>query len=120
MSLLTDAENDPSCPVRFDHATLRSEPAGTHTRYTVSLTALPGEGWHDAYAAASEQAGLLRAFPLDRGRGTVSFSCRIVEGPAHVIEMLERLEELLVAADKRYDAWLSERSAPPASSALAS
>jgi hypothetical protein len=118
MSLIAESQNDTTCPVRFDHAKLRSEPAGTHTRYTVSLTALPGESWHDAYAAACEQAGLLRSFPLDRGRGTVSFSCRVVEGPAHVIEMLERLEELLVAADKRYDAWLSERSAPAASSAL--
>ena len=71
---------------RVDHATLRSQEAGTHTRYTVSLTARPDEAWYGAYAAVCDEAGVLRNFPVDRGRGTVSFSCRIVEGPAHVIE----------------------------------
>ncbi len=106
--------------IRFDHATLRSEPAGTHTRYTISLTGHPDERWHAAYAAAAEQAELTRIFPLDRGRGTVTFSCRVVEGPAQVIEILERLEELLISTERRYDAWNAERVPGPGPSALAS
>ena len=101
----------PSGPIRFDHATLRSEAAGTHTRYTVSLTARPDEAWYGAYAAVCDEAGVLRTFPIDRGRGTISFACRVVEGPAHVIETLEKLEEVLASVERRLGSWQTRRSA---------
>jgi hypothetical protein len=100
-------------PVRLDHATLRSEPAGTHTRYTISLAGRPDAVWYAAYAGACEQAGLTQSFSLDRGRATVSFSCRVVEGPTYVMEMLERLEALLVSAERRYDAWNPQHATSP-------
>jgi hypothetical protein len=98
-------------PIRIDHATLRSEPAGSHTRYTIGLAGRPDDAWYAAYQAAREHAGMTQSFPIDRARATVSFSCRVVEGPAHVMEMLERLEALLVSAERRYDAW-HPRAAP--------
>lgn len=98
-------------PIAIDHATLRSQEAGTHTRYTVSLTGRPDEAWYGAYAAVCDEAGVLRNFPVDRGRGTVSFSCRVVEGPAHVIEMLEKLEEVLTSVERRLGSWQTARSA---------
>jgi hypothetical protein len=107
-------------PIRFDHATLRSEAAGTHTRYTLSLSGQPDEAWYGAFAAVCDEAGLLRNFPVDRGRGTISFSCRVVEGPAHVIEMLEKLEELLAAAGARLERWQADRRVGPGPSAIAS
>ena len=116
----TSVSGQASDPVRIDHATLRSEPAGTHTRYTVSLTGRPCAGWQAAYVAACDHAGLARMFPLDWGRGTVTFSCRVVEGPTHVMEMLERLEDLLVSAERRYEAWHPEGLTPPPFSATAS
>jgi len=97
-------------PVGIDHSSLRSEEVGTHTRYTVSLTARPDEAWYGAYAAVCDEAGVLRTFPVDRGRGTVSFSCRIVEGPTHVIEMLEKLEEVLTSVERRLGSWQTGRS----------
>jgi hypothetical protein len=97
-------------PIRLDHATLRSEAAGTHTRYTVSLTRRPDEAWYGAYAAVCDGPGLLRTFPIDRGRGTISFSCRVVEGPTHVIEMLEKLEEVLTSVERRLGSWQTARS----------
>jgi len=97
-------------PVGIDHSSLRSEEVGTHTRYTVSLTARPDEAWYGAYAAVCDEAGVLRNFPVDRGRGTVSFSCRIVEGPTHVIEMLEKLEEVLTSVERRLGSWQTGRS----------
>jgi hypothetical protein len=106
--------------IRFDHATLRSEAAGTHTRYTISLTGQPDEAWYGAYAAVCDEAGLLRSFPIDRGRGTISFSCRAVEGPAHVIELLEKLEELLVAVERRLEGWCTVDLAGSGPSALVS
>jgi hypothetical protein len=96
-------------PIGFDHSTLRSEAAGTHTRYTVSLTARPDEAWCGAYAAVCDEAGL-RAFKLDRGRGTITFPCPVVEGPAHVIEMLEKLEEVLTSVERRLGSWQTGRS----------
>ena len=101
----------PRASIRFDHATLRSEPAGTHTRYTIALTSRPDEAWYGAYAAVCDAAGLLKSFPVDRGRATVTFSCRVVEGPAHVIDMLEKLEELLVSAERRLETFHAVRPA---------
>ena len=106
--------------VRLDHTSLRSEAAGTHTRYTVSLTGRPDEAWYGAYAAVCDEAGALRNFPLDRGRGTISFSCRVVEGPAHVIEMLEKLEEVLASVERRLGRWQTRRSADSGPMAFAS
>ena len=100
----------PARSIRLDHATLRSESAGTHTRYTVGLTGRPDEAWHGAYAAACDEAKVLRTFPIDRGRGTISFSCRVVEGPTHVIEMLEKLEEVLQSVERRLGEWQTARS----------
>ncbi len=97
-------------PIRLDHATLRSEAAGTHTRYTIALTGRPDEAWYGAYAAVCDGPGLLRTFPIDRGRGTISFSCRVVEGPTHVIEMLEKLEEVLTSVERRLGSWQTARS----------
>jgi hypothetical protein len=97
-------------PIRVDHSSLRSQEAGTHTRYTVSLTGRPDEAWYGAYAAVCDEAGVLRNFPVDRGRGTISFTCRIVEGPTHVIEMLEKLEEVLTSVERRLGSWQTGRS----------
>src|SRR5262245_54429051 len=72
-NMTTNADSDlgsPRASIRFDHATLRSEAAGTHTRYTIALTSRPDAAWYGAYAAACDQAGLLRTFPVDRGRAT--------------------------------------------------
>ncbi len=101
----------PDGPIGIDHATLRSESAGSHTRYTIGLTGRPSEAWYAAYQAVREQAGLSRSFSIDRSRAVVAFSVRVVEGPAQVMEMLERLEALLVSAEQRCDAW-HDRAAP--------
>jgi hypothetical protein len=97
-------------PVGIDHGSLHSQEAGTHTRYTISLTGRPDEAFYGAYAAVCDETGVLRNFPVDRGRGTISFSCRVVEGPAHVIEMLEKLEEVLTSVERRLGSWQTARS----------
>ncbi|MET0618810.1 MAG: hypothetical protein ABW056_00960, partial [Thermoanaerobaculia bacterium] len=107
-------------PVAIDHGSLRSQEAGTHTRYTISLTGRPDEAWYGAYAAVCDEAGVVRNFPVDRGRGTVSFSCRVVEGPAHVIEMLEKLEEVLTSVARRRGRWQTARATDAGPSLLIS
>ena len=100
----------PARPIRLDHTSLRSEEAGTHTRYTISLTGQPDEAWYGAYSAVCDEAGMLRTFPIHRGRGTISFSIRAVEGPAHVIDLLEKLEEVLTSVERRLGGWQTARS----------
>ena len=99
-----------STPVRLDHATLRGQEAGSHTRYTVSLRGRPDDGWLEAYRAVCEESSTHQSFPLDRRSRTISFSCLNVEGPTLVFDMLERLEALLVLVERRYEAWHSQES----------
>ncbi len=86
--------------VTFDHASLRGQPAGGDTRYTVAVRGVADEAWAEAYLSIQETSVVHRRFRLDRRTRTISFSCPSVEGPAYVFEMLERLEELLEVADR--------------------
>jgi hypothetical protein len=101
--------------VQFDHASLRSQAGVSHTRYSVTLSGSADAGWRDAYRAVCEESPNPRSFPLDLTLRSVSFTCANVEGPAMVIEMLERLEALLVLADRRREMW----SAAPAAASPA-
>ncbi len=93
--------------VSLDHSSLRGQPAGGDTRYTIAVRGVADEAWAEAYRSVQETAVPLRRFVLDRRTRTVAFSCPSVEGPAFVFEMLERLEGLLELVDRRL---LSDRA----------
>ena len=84
-----------------EHATLRGQAAGGDTRYTISLRGGADERWVRAYRALQEESAQHRGFRLDPPTATISFSCRTVEGPTQVFEMLERLESLLALVNER-------------------
>ena len=88
-------------PMRLDHGTLRGEPGASHTHYSVALTGNVEERWTQAFRAVCSQTGANRVFVLNPRSATVSFSCRTLEGPTLVFEMLDRLEKLLAVADRR-------------------
>ena len=92
--------------MRLDYSSLRGEPGGSHTRYTVALSGAADAGWADAYRAVCEEAGALRKFLLDPALRTISFSSANVDGPATVMELLERIEALLALAAERRASWL--------------
>lgn len=101
---------------RLDHATLRGQVAGSHTRYTVAFRGPADEGWARAYRDILEESGAHRGFELNLVSRTIAFSCLTVEGPTMVFEMLERLEELLGLVDARIEAWRAAgalATAPP-------
>lgn len=87
--------------VGVDHSTLEGEPADTETHYTVALTGPVDDRWIEAYRIAQADSTGFRRFRLDRGAKTVSFTCRAVEGPAQVFEVLERLEALVKLANQQ-------------------
>jgi hypothetical protein len=90
--------------VRVDHSTLRGETAGTDTRYTVGLLGVVDEAWAAAYRTIQSESTGYRRFRLDASSRTISFSCRTVDGTAHVFEALERLEALLSIVNQQIGA----------------
>ena len=82
--------------VRVDPSTLRAEVAGgDSTRYRVGLTRSVDERWARTYVAVQSDSTAFRRFRLELASSSISFSCRTPDGPALVMETLERLDELL-------------------------
>jgi hypothetical protein len=89
--------------IGLDHATLRGQDAGTETRYTVSLSRPADARFVWAFRAAQAEMPQHRRFQLDANGAALAFSCRSVEGPSGVFEMLQRAESLLEMLGRRLD-----------------
>ncbi len=81
--------------VDVDHSTLKGEPAGADTRYSVSLIGPLDEVWAEAYRMQQADSTAFRRLRLDSAARTVSFTCRAAEGPTQVFDILERLDALI-------------------------
>src|SRR5262245_46850017 len=97
----TRSNIEAGAPARLNHTSLRGEQGASHTHYSIALHGGSGERWAAAFRAVCAESTAHRSFQLNPRSGTVSFSCRTLEGPAQVFEMLERLESLLSQADRR-------------------
>jgi len=86
--------------VSIDYSSLKGESEGSDTRYTVTLTGDVDSQWLDAYRVAQAESTGYRRFRLDPAKGTISFSCRIVDGPTQVFEFLGRLDALLAIVNR--------------------
>jgi len=99
MSGVLDARH--SDTLRLDHTTLKAESVGNdNTSYRISLAGPVGEHWAQTYRTIQADSTAYRRFRLDVPGGSVSFSCRTIEGPAEVMEVLERLETLLATVNR--------------------
>ena len=88
--------------VGVDHATLRMEStAGDATRYAVELLGPVDDRWARAYREVQAEATAFRRFRFDPASRSVSFSCRTIDGPADVMEVLERLDALVRLVNQR-------------------
>ena len=81
--------------VGVDHSTLKGEPSGSDTRYTVMLTGPLDEVWAEAYRMQQADSTAFRRLHLDRATRTISFTCRAIDGPTQVFDILERLDALI-------------------------
>ena len=86
--------------VKLDLSRLQGEPAGTETRYTVSLDGPISEQWIEFYTRLQADSPVSRRFELDAPKAIVRFSCRTVDGTGQVFEALERLETLVERANQ--------------------
>ncbi len=96
-SMSLEAEPKTTYEVAIDAAALRWESATPlFTRYRVPLVGLFDEAWLDCYERASLDSAEFSRFRFDDATKTVSFTCRMNDGPTEVSSVLARLE-LLVA-----------------------
>ena len=81
--------------VGVDHSTLKGEPAGSDTRYSVVLTGPFDELWAASYRIQQADSTAFRRLHLDTATRTISFTCRAIDGPTQVFDILERLDALI-------------------------
>jgi hypothetical protein len=91
-----EAEPNTSFEVAIDAAALSWESATPlFTRYRVPLVGLLDEAWLDCYRRASLDSAEFSRFRFDDATRTVSFTCRMNDGPTEVSSVLQRLELLI-------------------------
>lgn len=81
--------------VGVDHSTLKGTALGGETRYTVALIGAVDAVWAEAYRILQADSTMFRRLRLDLASREVSFTCRAIEGPTQVFEILERLDALI-------------------------
>src|SRR5262245_46181685 len=82
--------------VSLDQAGMDWEKAGPlFERYAVALIRRVDRRWADSYAAVLKDRPNLARFRLEPAVGQVSFTCRSTDGPAEVMGVLKRLEEMI-------------------------
>jgi hypothetical protein len=87
--------------VSVDHSTLKGEPSGTDTRYSVSLVGPIDQVWTEAFRILQADSTMFRRLRLDAPARQVTFTCRAIEGPTLVFEILERLDALIKRVNRQ-------------------
>ena len=94
-----------------DHATLRGDHAGNESRYMIVLKGFVDDRWAEAFRLSQAGSPAYQRFRLNRATSSIGFTCREVDGAVHVLDMLETLDELLAAANERFDFWRNQNPA---------
>lgn len=82
--------------VTLDQAGMDWEKAGPlFERYAVGLVGRVDRRWVESYTKLTKQRPNLSRFRLEPAAGQVSFTCRATDGPAEVMGVLKRLEEMV-------------------------
>jgi hypothetical protein len=86
----------PVYDVSLDQAGMNWEKAGPlFERYAVNLIGQLDRRWVEAYAGVVKERPNLARFRLEPAACQVSFTCRATDGPAEVMGVLKRLEEMV-------------------------
>jgi len=82
--------------VTLDQAGMDWQKAGPlFERYAVNLQGRVDRRWVDAYGKLVKERPNLSRFRLEPAANQVSFTCRSTDGPAEVMGVLKRLEEMI-------------------------
>jgi hypothetical protein len=85
-----------SYDVSLDQAGMDWQKAGPlFERYAVGLIGRVDRRWADCYAKLIKDRPNLARFRLEPGAAQISFTCRATDGPAEVMGVLKRLEEMI-------------------------
>jgi len=83
--------------VTLDQAGINWEQAGPlFERYAVGLVGRLDRRWVECYTALTKERPNFARFRLEPAASQVSFTCRATDGPAEVMGVLKRLEEMIV------------------------
>ncbi len=86
----------PVYDVSLDQAGMDWEKAGPlFERYAVKLIGQLDRRWVEAYAGIAKERPNLARFRIEPAASQVSFTCRATDGPAEVMGVLKRLEEMI-------------------------
>jgi hypothetical protein len=82
--------------VTLDQAGMNWEKAGPlFERYAVNLVGRVDRRWVDSYNQVAKERPSLARFRLEPAASQASFTCRATDGPAEVMGVLKRLEEMI-------------------------
>ena len=82
--------------VTLDQAGMNWQKAGPlFERYAVNLVGRVDRRWVDSYGQIAKERPNLARFRLEPAASQVSFTCRSTDGPAEVMGVLKRLEEMI-------------------------
>jgi hypothetical protein len=89
-------ENETTYAVTLDQAGMDWQKAGPlFERYAVGLLGRVDRRWVECYATLTKERPNLARFRLEPAASQVSFTCRSTDGPAEVMGVLKRLEEMI-------------------------
>jgi hypothetical protein len=101
--------------VSVEQAGLEWEPVGPlFERYKVGLAGVIDRRWVACYMRIAGDATAYTRFRLDPATSSVSFTCRKTDGPAQVMAVLGKLEELvaLVNREATEEAQIADATGP--------
>ena len=82
--------------VTLDQAGMDWQKAGPlFERYSLKLVGRVDRRWVDSYANVVKERPNLSRFRLEPAASSISFTCRATDGPAEVMGVVKRLEEMV-------------------------
>jgi hypothetical protein len=82
--------------VTLDQAGMDWQKAGPlFERYSINLVGRVDRRWVDCYTKLAKERPNLARFRLEPAASSVSFTCRSTDGPAEVMGVVKRLEEMV-------------------------
>jgi|RhiMethySRZTD1v2_1073278.scaffolds.fasta_scaffold547831_3 hypothetical protein len=99
--------------VTLDQSEMNFEKAGPlFSRYVLKLIGPVDRRWVDCYGQILKERPNLARFRLEPATSSVSFTCRSTDGPAEVMGVVKRLQELVAMVNDAGNAALRAEQQP--------
>jgi hypothetical protein len=99
--------------VTLDQSEMNFEKAGPlFSRYVLALIGPVDRRWVDTYGQVLKERANLARFRLEPATTSISFTCRSTDGPAEVMGVVKRLEELVAMVNDAANAAVRQEQPP--------